>query len=256
MLHQNLVVHVRKDVIAVEPTAHGLGIGESIVFQRATGDISYKTLPSTTQTTEDVTYPARGILGTIRFLAGNYLVLITGCEKVGSLDEQDIYRITDTKVVPFDLNMDQLDADQKADELIYLSTFKSALNSSFFYFSYTLDLTNSLQRQATIDRSLPLWKRVDTRFYWNAYLQSSMAQSCTTEVAHRFMLPVIQGYVSVTPCQVKEHAFSYMLISRRSRFRVGTRYFSRGADEFGNVSNFVETEQVVTCASPAGSQRE
>ncbi|KAJ1653278.1 Phosphoinositide phosphatase sac1 [Dispira simplex] len=250
--------HVRKDVIAVEPTPRGshVGMGESLVFQRATGDISYKALPSATRTTEDVTYPAQGILGTIRFLAGYYLVLITGCDKVGTMDEQDIYRITDTKVVPFDLNMVQLDADQKADELIYLSMFKSALNSPFFYFSYTLDLTNTLQRQVTIERSLPLWKRVDTRFYWNAYLQSAMAQSATTEVAHRFMLPVIQGYVSVTPCRVKDHTFSYMLISRRSRFRVGTRYFSRGADEFGNVSNFVETEQVVTCASSAGSQNE
>lgn len=35
------------------------------------------------------------------------------------------------------------------------------------------------------------------------------------------------------------------LISRRNRFRAGTRYFSRGIDREGNVSNFNETEQVV-----------
>lgn len=42
----------------------------------------------------------------------------------------------------------------------------------------------------------------------------------------------------------------YALISRRSRYRVGTRYFSRGVDAEGNVSNFVETEQIVM-ADPA-----
>lgn len=35
------------------------------------------------------------------------------------------------------------------------------------------------------------------------------------------------------------------LISRRNRFRAGTRYFSRGIDREGNVSNFNETEQLV-----------
>jgi hypothetical protein len=37
----------------------------------------------------------------------------------------------------------------------------------------------------------------------------------------------------------------FLLISRRSRHRAGTRYFSRGIDAQGNVSNFNETEQIV-----------
>ena len=35
------------------------------------------------------------------------------------------------------------------------------------------------------------------------------------------------------------------LISRRSRFRAGTRYFRRGIDRDGNVANFNETEQIL-----------
>jgi hypothetical protein len=35
------------------------------------------------------------------------------------------------------------------------------------------------------------------------------------------------------------------LISRRSRFRAGTRYFRRGIDHEGHVANFNETEQLV-----------
>jgi hypothetical protein len=41
------------------------------------------------------------------------------------------------------------------------------------------------------------------------------------------------------------------LISRRSRFRAGTRYFRRGIDHDGHVANFNETEQIVTISSQA-----
>lgn len=41
------------------------------------------------------------------------------------------------------------------------------------------------------------------------------------------------------------------LISRRSRFRAGTRYFRRGIDHDGHVANFNETEQIATVASQA-----
>jgi phosphatidylinositol 4-phosphatase len=35
------------------------------------------------------------------------------------------------------------------------------------------------------------------------------------------------------------------VISRRSRFRAGTRYFRRGIDHEGHVANFNESEQLV-----------
>jgi len=43
-----------------------------------------------------------------------------------------------------------------------------------------------------------------------------------------------------------------MLVSRRSRSRVGTRYNSRGIDANGNVSNFVETEQILVVVHESG----
>lgn len=44
-------------------------------------------------------------------------------------------------------------------------------------------------------------------------------------------------------------------MSRRSRYRAGTRYFRRGIDHEGHVANFVETEQVllVDQLNPDGS---
>jgi hypothetical protein len=45
--------------------------------------------------------------------------------------------------------------------------------------------------------------------------------------------------------KINNNSFTWGLITRRSRHRPGTRYFSRGIDAHGHVSNYVETEQVV-----------
>jgi phosphatidylinositol 4-phosphatase len=46
------------------------------------------------------------------------------------------------------------------------------------------------------------------------------------------------------------------LISRRSRFRAGTRYFRRGIDHDGHVANFNETEQIAIVPSQTDSNEE
>lgn len=38
---------------------------------------------------------------------------------------------------------------------------------------------------------------------------------------------------------------SYILVSRRSNQKAGTRYFDRGINEDGYVANFVHTEQII-----------
>jgi hypothetical protein len=43
----------------------------------------------------------------------------------------------------------------------------------------------------------------------------------------------------------KSLRYDQILISRRSRFRAGTRFTRRGADDTGAVANFVETEQIL-----------
>lgn len=60
-----------------------------------------------------------------------------------------------------------------------------------------------------------------------------------------WVLPIIQGFVQVEQCVISGECFTLALVSRRSRFRAGTRYKRRGIDELGNCANFVETEQVI-----------
>lgn len=57
---------------------------------------------------------------------------------------------------------------------------------------------------------------------------------------------MVQGYLeefaSVLPNNEK---IRYILVSRRSTKKAGTRFYARGIDDDGCVANFVETEQIV-----------
>lgn len=57
---------------------------------------------------------------------------------------------------------------------------------------------------------------------------------------------VIFGFMSIIPAiTVAKETFSLTLISRRSIYRNGRRFNTRGVDADGHVANFVESEQIV-----------
>ncbi|XP_054877711.1 phosphatidylinositide phosphatase SAC2 isoform X2 [Poeciliopsis prolifica] len=148
--------------------------------------------------------------------------------------------------------------------------YKIFMDSDSFYYSMTYDLTNSVQRQGDSDKSsLPLWKQVDDRFFWNKHMIQDVINLQVPEV-DLWVIPIIQGFVQVeelvvnyndtsdeersspeTPpkeitCVDDIHPrFTVALISRRSRHRAGMRYKRRGVDTDGHVANYVETEQLI-----------
>ncbi|KAK2852569.1 hypothetical protein Q7C36_007770 [Tachysurus vachellii] len=149
--------------------------------------------------------------------------------------------------------------------------YKIFMDSDSFYYSLTYDLTNTVQRQGASGKSdLPLWKRVDDRFFWNKHMLQDLVNLQVPDVDF-WVVPIIQGFVQVeelvvnynegsdeeksspeTPLQ-EQHTcvddihprFTVALISRRSRHRAGMRYKRRGVDEEGHVANYVETEQLI-----------
>ncbi|KAK2824024.1 hypothetical protein Q5P01_021199 [Channa striata] len=148
--------------------------------------------------------------------------------------------------------------------------YKIFMDSDSFYYSMTYDLTNSVQRQGDSEKSsLPLWKQVDDRFFWNKHMIQDLIDLQVPEV-DLWVVPIIQGFVQVeelvvnynetsdedrsspeTPpqeitCVDDIHPrFTVALISRRSRHRAGMRYKRRGVDADGRVANYVETEQLI-----------
>ncbi|KPP73206.1 phosphatidylinositide phosphatase SAC2-like, partial [Scleropages formosus] len=148
--------------------------------------------------------------------------------------------------------------------------FKIFVDSDSFYYSLTYDLTNTVQRQCDTEKSgLPLWQRVDDRFFWNKHMIQEVIDLQVPQVDF-WVIPIVQGFVQVeelivnyneasdeersspdTPphevtCVDDIHPrFTVALISRRSRHRPGMRYKRRGVDKSGHVANYVETEQLI-----------
>ncbi|KAG9017184.1 hypothetical protein FRB90_001450 [Tulasnella sp. 427] len=116
----------------------------------------------------------------------------------------------------------------------------------------------SISPLAEPQSNLPLWRRVDRKFWWNEV----MAKPFTDAGLHSFVLPVMQGYFQIStfhvadpderahslnepPTPPKEIAVQYAIISRRSKERAGLRYQRRGIDDDAKVANLVETETVI-----------
>lgn len=63
--------------------------------------------------------------------------------------------------------------------------------------------------------------------------------------------PAICSVFEFKSASINGQKFKFGIVSRRSRLRAGTRYFSRGINLEGDVSNFNETEMImVTSSSP------
>jgi hypothetical protein len=111
-----------------------------------------------------------------------------------------------------------------------------------------------------------IFQRPDSRFFWNEKCLDIFLQMYASEAndgtdkppaCHLLLdysIPVTSAFVGVqrdialvskatadAPFSVK---YDQLLISRRSKYRAGTRFTKRGADSLGDVANFVETEQI------------
>ena len=168
---------------------------------------------------------------------------------MGRLKGHMIYKVIATEFLPL---RERPLHDQ--DEDTYLALLKALIKSGPMYFSYSFDLTNTFQRQSQLEPSVPLWKRADDRFFWNRFVQSDLIDFRISGTRHQqgqqtgvdpYILPVMYGMMEIITTRVKSTPLTLVLITRRSRHRAGTRYFSRGIDEDGHVSNFNETEQII-----------
>lgn len=228
----------------------------TLVIERPSGDVRLNDGPLLG--TKRVSSIA-GILGMIKLKLDKYVIVITKAQPMGRLRGHMIYKVVATEF----LSLRERPV-RDPDEDTYLSYLKNMLNRGSMFFSYSFDVTNSFQRQAQSDLSQPLWRRADDRFFWNRFIQTDLidfrsgggsghvSRGGQQPGVDPYILPVMFGMVRITPAKIKSTSFTFVLISRRSRFRGGTRYFSRGIDDQGHVSNFNETEQAAILNDATG----
>jgi len=176
-----------------------------------------------------------------------YVVIMTGREQRGCLMGHDVYRAVEFDILPLNPNVSIQNPPHPIEGHL-LALVKSHLNGGHFLFSYSWDLSRRLQaqwEQKEAEETKALWEVADDRFFWNKFLQSRLIESEIAQDLSAYILPIIYGTFDLRLADVRGRRMQLCLISRRSRFRAGTRYFRRGIDHEGHVANFNETEQLL-----------
>ncbi|KAH9947940.1 SacI homology domain-containing protein [Amylocystis lapponica] len=249
-LHQRLNLYIDGNETYTFVPAEPVG-ARSLTIYRNSGDLVLNPpntpVPVTAERSGKTIY---GILGLISLAMSEYIIVLTGRELRGRLMSQNIYRATDYDILPLNPDASVQNPPTRA-EAHLLALVKLHLSSGAFFFSYAWDLTRRLQAQwATMreDGYKALWEIADDRFFWNKFLHSRFIDhtfSNTDQSLSSYILPVMCGTFDIRPARLNGNHIRLCLISRRSRYRAGTRYFRRGVDHDGHVANFNETEQIL-----------
>lgn len=126
-----------------------------------------------------------------------------------------------------------------------------------FYFSTNsnVDITRNIRQSIKYGNKsgdLP-----EERFCWNYNLLMPLYEGGS--ITSRWATPLLSGYIGFSRMHFQQAieneredctTVDFLLISRRDCRRQGVRYLSRGANSDGNVSNSVETEQIILVRRP------
>ncbi|KAJ7225879.1 SacI homology domain-containing protein [Mycena pura] len=260
-LHPRLQLYTQGNdtYIFVPPDTAG---AQSLTVHRSSGEIVLNPPHSLPPSARRSGKPLYGILGFLSLSLSEYVVVMTGREFKGRMLGHDIFRATDFDLLPLAPNINIYNPPHPV-EAHLLALARSHLMGGMFLFSYTWDLTRRLQAQWETrekDANTPFWQTADDRFFWNKYLQTRMielAMGNPNQDPSQYILPVLYGTFDIRNAVLHGRTMQICLISRRSRFRAGTRYFRRGVDHDGHVANFNETEQLLLVeddSSSGGSQ--
>ena len=207
-----------------------------------------------------------GIVGFVRFTAGYYMVLISKRSVVSLIGGHYIYHCDETQVLPVchshvlnSVSGRPMSRDTRESQL--LRSFSQVDLSKNFYFSYTYDLTRTLQENMTGPRaqaqlfSTKAWGYKD-KFMWNYRLLEPAFGECrdvdlntcvhpSIHAKRQWIVPLVHGFADQAKLNVLGTAIYVSLIARRSRHFAGARFYKRGINSDGHVANDVETEQIV-----------
>ncbi|VVB05392.1 unnamed protein product [Arabis nemorensis] len=188
-----------------------------------------------------------GVGGTIRLLAGTYLLVITSRKEVGTFLGFPVFRVTAMRFLPCNDALRFATSQEKRDDAYFKTLLQSLEATPGLYFSYEADLTVNLQRRCKLAEGWtrkPMWKQADPRYVWNWHLLEELIE-CKRIL--QYVLFKINQWLSyqVAELQLQNSPAVISLISRRCTRRLGTRMWRRGANLEGDTANFVESEQIV-----------
>jgi len=192
-----------------------------------------------------------GLLGFIRFTEAYYMLLITKRTQVALIGGHYVYQIEATELIPLTTGSSSRFArDRNPEEARYLSILANLDLTKSFYFSYSYNVTRTLQSNIIRERiAINQGHRhgshdFNDMFVWNHYLLQPAMNALKNP--YDWCVPVIHGFIEQASLDVFGRRVYITVIARRSRFFAGARFLKRGANDLGYVANDVETEQIVS----------
>ncbi|MGH0164643.1 UNVERIFIED_CONTAM: hypothetical protein FKN15_057829 [Acipenser sinensis] len=184
----------------------------------------------------------------VRFLEGYYIVLITKRRKMADIGGHSIYKIEDTNMIYIPNDSVRV---AHPDEARYGRIFQNVDLSSNFYFSYSYDLSHSLQYNLTVLKmpsEMLKTEEVSTQSRQDSF-DIFEDEGLPTQVVYGISNEPYAKYVWNAQLleKIKDNVHPDWLL-RSSKF-AGTRFLKRGANCEGDVANEVETEQIIHDAS-------
>jgi len=195
--------------------------------------------------------PFWGLLGFIRFTGMYYMLLITKRSVVAMIGGHYVYQIDDTEMVPLTTSAAPKKPDRNSEEARFVSILGNLDLTRGFYFSYSYDITRTLQhniirQREALEKGLAHSDKHDYNdmFAWNHYLLEPAKEGIKN--TYDWCMPIVHGYVDQANIAVYGRSLYITIIARRSRYFAGARFLKRGANDLGYVANDVETEQIVS----------
>jgi hypothetical protein len=190
-----------------------------------------------------------GIMGLINLNISNYLITVSDAKKIASIGNTEIYQIKNVDFIQIDkisishfYNMEYIQSEIN----LLISGMKKIISEGVF-FSKNYDLTNSLQTQKNIKannkKNYDILRNANQKYLFNEpnlrpFFQSEIFSSS-------ILINSIYGYANSISDNIKGMDINYILISRKDVGNLSLSIFSLGLDEIGNISNTVETEQII-----------
>jgi hypothetical protein len=192
-----------------------------------------------------------GLLGFIRFTEAYYMLLITKRAQVAMMGGHYIYQIDGTEMIPLTTgSTSRFAKDRNPEEARFLGILNNIDLTRSFYFSYSYNITKSLQQNIIRERTaLNEGKQTSEpdfqdMFVWNHHLLQP-ARSALKNV-YDWCHPIIHGYIDQSSLDIFGRRVYITIIARRSRYFAGARFLKRGTNDLGYVANDVESEQILS----------
>jgi hypothetical protein len=194
-----------------------------------------------------------GLLGFIRFTGAYYMLVVTKRSQVALIGGHFTYKVDATDLIPLTTgSSSRFKPDAKnTEETRFLGIMNNLDLTKSFYFSYSYDITRTLQHNIITERdaiangtTYPHSQNQNGMFVWNDYLLKPAR--AVLKNTYDWCLPVIHGYIDQagmptlhfrqplltgTALSIYGRTVYITVIARRSRHFAGARFLKRGAND-------------------------